>query len=272
MGLFDGIKIRKAIMHQQKGDLAQARAAYEELYSQGVNLCAYMLPWAVMLLREGGEENYKKAKEVLVKAQKASDLTPERRKELVLDFAVACFKLGEGEKAVELLERQHQKSPSGDTYGALGYIYVAQGDADKALAFNEQAVDYDDEDPVALDNLAQTYYRLLGDKEKALEYFTKAHEYKESQIDTLWFLSRYDLEKGDTKAAIEKLRETMKGSDVAAIKADTEALQQAFYSISEKLYQQQAAQGGAATGAAGNAAQGDDGVVDADYEVVDDDQ
>ena len=74
MGLFDGIKIRKAIMHQQKGDLAQARAAYEELYAQGVNLCAYMLPWAVMLLREGGEENYKKAKEVLVKAQKASDL------------------------------------------------------------------------------------------------------------------------------------------------------------------------------------------------------
>ena len=55
MGLFDGIKIRKAIMHQQKGDLAQARAAYEELYAQGVNLCAYMLPWAVMLLREGGE-------------------------------------------------------------------------------------------------------------------------------------------------------------------------------------------------------------------------
>lgn len=38
MGLFDGIKIRKAIMHQQKGDLAQARAAYEELYAQGVNL------------------------------------------------------------------------------------------------------------------------------------------------------------------------------------------------------------------------------------------
>ena len=164
-----------------------------------------------MLLREGGEENYKKAKEVLVKAQKASDLTPERRKELVRDFAVACFKLGEGEKAVELLERQHQKSPSGDTYGALGYIYVAQGDADKALAFNEQAVDYDDEDPVALDNLAQTYYRLLGDKEKALEYFTKAHEYKESQIDTLWFLSRYDLEKGDTKAAIEKLEKAANG-------------------------------------------------------------
>ena len=80
-------------------------------------------------------------------------------------------------------------------------------------------------------------------------------------------------EKAPIKAAIEKLRETLKGSDTAAIKADTEALQQAFYSISEKLYQQQAAQGGTDAGnAGGNTGKGDDGVVDADYEVVDDDQ
>ncbi len=80
-------------------------------------------------------------------------------------------------------------------------------------------------------------------------------------------------EKAPIKAAIEKLRETLKGNDTAAIKADTEALQQAFYSISEKLYQQQAAQqGGAAAGNAGTTGNGDDGVVDADYEVVDDDQ
>ena len=80
-------------------------------------------------------------------------------------------------------------------------------------------------------------------------------------------------EKAPIKAAIEKLRETLKGSDTAAIKADTEALQQAFYSISEKLYQQQAdQQGGTDAGNAGNTGKGDDGVVDADYEVVDDDQ
>ena len=79
-------------------------------------------------------------------------------------------------------------------------------------------------------------------------------------------------EKAPIKAAIEKLRETLKGSDTAAIKADTEALQQAFYSISEKLYQQQAAQGGAEAGNTGSTGKGDDGVVDADYEVVDDDQ
>jgi molecular chaperone DnaK len=79
-------------------------------------------------------------------------------------------------------------------------------------------------------------------------------------------------EKAPIQAAIEKLRETLKGTDVEAIKADTEALQQAFYAISEKLYQQQAAAEGAAGGADGAQAASDDGVVDADYEVVDDDQ
>ena len=79
-----------------------------------------------------------------------------------------------------------------------------------------------------------------------------------------------DSEKAPVQAAVEKLRETLKGSDVSAIKADTEAVQKAFYSISEKLYQQQAADAGAA--GAQSAAPNDDGVVDADYEVVDDDQ
>ena len=43
-----------------------------------------------------------------------------------------------------------------------------------------------------------------------------------------------------------QLKETLKGGDVEAIKADTEAVEKSFYAISEKLYQQQAgAQGDA---------------------------
>ena len=79
-----------------------------------------------------------------------------------------------------------------------------------------------------------------------------------------------DSEKAPIQEAVEKLRETLKGTDVEAIKTATEEVQKAFYTISEKLYQQQAAEG-AAAGAA-DAAPNDDGVVDADYEVVDDDQ
>ncbi len=43
----------------------------------------------------------------------------------------------------------------------------------------------------------------------------------------------------DVKAALEKLRESAKGDNTEAIKADTEALEQAFYKVSEKLYAQQ---------------------------------
>ena len=68
-----------------------------------------------------------------------------------------------------------------------------------------------DEDAVVLDNMGQTYYRLLGDKEKAKEYFDKAHSIKEGQIDTLYFLAQYDKEAGNKQAAIEKLEKALEG-------------------------------------------------------------
>ncbi len=83
-------------------------------------------------------------------------------------------------------------------------------------------------------------------------------------------------EKAPVQAAIEKLKNTLKGNDLAAIKADTEEVQKAFYAISEKLYQQQPQQPTGDAGATGGAAgasgsnNGGDDVVDADYEVVDD--
>ena len=84
-------------------------------------------------------------------------------------------------------------------------------------------------------------------------------------------------EKAPVKAAIEKLKEVNKGSDVAAIKTAIEEAQKAFYPMAEKLYQQanpQGAQGGQGFNPGDfNAAQGgkpDDGVVDADFEEVKD--
>lgn len=82
---------------------------------------------------------------------------------------------------------------------------------DKTFAFIQESVDYDDEDPICLDNLGQAYYRVTGEKDKAKEWFEKAHAEKDSQIDTLWFLSRYDLEAGDKAAAIAKLEKALDG-------------------------------------------------------------
>lgn len=95
----------------------------------------------------------------------------------------------------------------------------------RAEAFLLEAVDYDDEDSICLDNLAQWYYRVTCDHEKALPYFEKALENKENQIDTLYFLSRYDLERGDTAKALERL-ETARGGRFSPLNyADKETIE-----------------------------------------------
>ena len=88
-------------------------------------------------------------------------------------------------------------------------------------------------------------------------------------------------DKAKVQSCIDKLKEALKGTDSAAIKSATEELQQAFYAVSEKLYQNvnpQNAQGGAAgpdmnnnfNGAGANNNNGQQ-YYDADYKVVDDD-
>lgn len=74
-----------------------------------------------------------------------------------------------------------------------------------------------------------------------------------------------DSERAAIQSAIDELKETNKGSDLAAIKAGIEAVQKAFYPVAEKMYQQSGAQGAGADPNQG----GNDGPVDADYETVD---
>ncbi|MDR0917577.1 MAG: molecular chaperone DnaK [Oscillospiraceae bacterium] len=81
------------------------------------------------------------------------------------------------------------------------------------------------------------------------------------------------LESGDKSSledGIEKLKSALSGGDLAEIKEKTDELQKALYAVSEKLYAQAAPQDGNG-GDGGGYTPPDDGVVDADYEVVDDD-
>ena len=77
--------------------------------------------------------------------------------------------------------------------------------------------------------------------------------------------------KAEVESKLAELKEALKGTDIEAIKAKQEAVQKAFYAISEELYKNaQAAQGaqpGADAGAANNG-KPDDGVVDADFKEV----
>ena len=120
--------------------------------------------------------------------------------------------------------------------------------------------------------------KAVKDAEKFAEEDKKAKDAVDTKnhADSLIFQSEKTLgeigdklpeaDKEEVKAAIEKLKETVKGGDTAAIKADTEALEKAFYTLSEKLYKQNAAQQGADMGGDAGAQGGDGTYYNADYE------
>ena len=119
--------------------------------------------------------------------------------------------------------------------------------------------------------------KAVKDAEKFAEEDKKVKEAVEikNHAETLIFQSEKALgelgdkvsedEKAPVTAAIETLRNTVKTDNLDAIKADTEALEKAFYAISEKLYQQANPQGGDPSSDP-TQNQNDDTFYNADYE------
>ncbi len=265
MGFGTMFKANKAYRAQKNGNEQEAIRLYEECFSEGLNDARYVLAYAVLMIRDG---QYQKAKDFLVKHQKAPGMTPDQRVSLIVDYAACCYRLGDLDKAILKLEEMHRKGAKSLIYQTLGYLYSEKYDLskkpdfealarekaareaeeqvpeageeegasgeeksssapekedsvspeeewkagiEKARAFNEEAVEYDDEDPICLDNMGQFFYRVLGDRESAKPWFDKAHREKPEQIDTLYFLSRYDLEDGNRAAALEKLEKALDG-------------------------------------------------------------
>ncbi len=86
--------------------------------------------------------------------------------------------------------------------------------------------------------------------------------------------------KAKVQAAVDRVKETLKGENADEIKSATEALTQEWHQVASELYAQ-ASQAGPEAGAPGGPGEPgqaagdqkqDDGVVDAEYEVVDDDR
>ncbi len=130
--------------------------------------------------------------------------------------------------------------------------------------------------------------RAVKDAEKFAESDRKQKEAAETKnkADSLIYQSEKTLEemgdkvsdadKAPVRDAIEKLKKSLENGSSEEIKADSDALEKAFYGISEKLYQQQQASGaqgagfdpnaGAGFDPSAGAGGGDDTVYNADFE------
>jgi len=132
--------------------------------------------------------------------------------------------------------------------------------------------------------------KMVKDAEAHAEEDKKFHEMVEArnQADAMLHATRKSLEemgdkvdgaeRANLESLMKELEEAMKGDSKSAIEAKTKALAEASGKLAEKMYQQDGGNAGAvgaagAAGAAGGAASGatgDDDVVDAEFEEVDD--
>jgi len=208
MSLFSNLTGNKALTAHNKGEYEKALQLYEEAVQKGANNIRVLRGYSVLLIRMS---KFDRALEILKKMEKTPGIQPKEKADIRVNYAIILSRKGHLERAMEILEDEFRHLKNGTMYSIIGFLKIEQGNAEEALAFNKEACEYDDTDPVFLDNLAQTYYRLLGDKETAKVYFDKAIALKPEAIDTNYFLALYDIENGDKESAIRRLETSLKG-------------------------------------------------------------
>ncbi len=89
--------------------------------------------------------------------------------------ALVMWKEGNLKDAIESLEELVKDFKNTAVYQDLGLLYILDGNKEKALSFNLEAYDYNSDDLVIMDNLAEAY-ALCGKLEEAEKVYTELLE------------------------------------------------------------------------------------------------
>lgn len=186
-----------------KGETKSAVKAFNLARKLGKLSTRNMIDFGYLYMREG---DFATAREILEKGKKTAKTAVER-KQIESILALAVWKDGDLNGAVKILEEVIESFRQTAVYQNLGLMYNLQGNGEKALKFNLEAVDYNSDDLSILDNLAQSYI-LCGDTAAAEEVYTKLMEKKPTFPEAYYGYGFLLIDKGE----LEKGREMVEKS------------------------------------------------------------
>ena len=220
MGLFDGFKVNlagnKALRAHQnaqqaakRGDDKQmekqyelAKVLYEEALEAGCEMPKVYMSYAILLMRDGELE---RARDLMLKVQKFPALADVEKKQLHINYAVCQWKMGNIDKAIELLKGAEAKGKSSTIYMMLGHLLlkkaVESGDYTEAEPYVTEAYEYDEDDAEGIDLMGQLHF-CRGEMDKAKVMFEKALQKDDKQGWSMVYLAKIAAQVGD--AAAEK--------------------------------------------------------------------
>ncbi len=156
-----------------KGDKAKAERLYRLADKIGGMSFDATLNCGYFFLKNGF---LTEARIIFNKTAMSGKLNKVQKQRLKSINSLVVWKDGQIDDAIEMLEELMEEGyVTSVMYETLGLFYIIKKDKEKALEFCLKGYEYNSDDDVILDNLAEAY-ALCGEKEKAMEMYEKLLE------------------------------------------------------------------------------------------------
>lgn len=193
-----------AKLKYNKGDIDGAERLYEKASKKFTPTADHQLLYGYILLRKGKLE---RARKVLAVAS-MSPGKPAVKSRIKAMRALVSWKEGDIDNAIEMLEEVIAEFKNTAVYQDLGLLYVLKGDKEKAVSFNLEAYEFNSDDNVIMDNLAEAY-ALCGETEKSEEIYKSLMEKEPRFAEAYWGYGVLLVNKGEKEKGLELMRKSL---------------------------------------------------------------
>ena len=188
--------------HFSKGNKEEALHWFKRASSLKSSSPRVITSYAYLLLKE---KEIEKPKEILEALMDKKGMNLQETSQLKMTLALVYWKEGNIDKAVKTLEDVFQEFKNSTLYESLGYLLIVQGDLEKALSFNREALEYNENSSIIKDNLAQTYYHR-NELHKAEEIYSKLIPESPTFAEPYYYYGLILKEKGEEDEALKMLK------------------------------------------------------------------